>query len=329
MKQNKLDEDYLNLVDDVMTNGVKKSDRTGTGTISVFGKQIRHKMSDGFPILTSKHMSIKNVAAELDWFLSGSTDIRQLWKRKCYIWDGDWYKNYSNSCSDPYSLEQMIGFGLLSLDRPFHNSVVFFNHSIWDLGPIYGKQWTDFDGIDQISNLVLDIQDNPDSRRLMVSAWNPAELNQMVLPPCHYGFQCYTRELSFDERVEWLNKNKSVFGTFYTTHEELDTHEGIPKRELSLSWNQRSVDLLLGLPYNITSYGLLLTHLCHQTNCVPGELIGNLGDTHIYLNQIDNIEQQKSNETFPLPTLIWHGSLDKLELKDYKNGGKVKYPLSN
>ena len=342
IKNNKLDSDYLKLVDDILENGVEKSDRTGTGTISVFGRQIRHDMSTGFPILTSKQVSIKNIQSELYWFLSGSTDIRHLWQKQCYIWDGDWYKRYVTSCSTPYSLEEMRAFGLLSLEKPFHDSVRFFNHTMWDLGPIYGKQWREFGGIDQIENLIKDIKENPDSRRLMVSAWNPTELDKMILPPCHYGFQCYTRELTPRERWLWILNNKLTDN--YNDHredlfpgliEEVETkikNKGlslvVPIRELSLSWNQRSVDTLLGLPYNIASYGMLLLLLCNSTNCIPGELIGNLGDTHIYKNQIEFIEQQKKNETFKLPKAIYNPD-GNFSLVDYKHGGKVNYPLSN
>ena len=208
MKQNSLDENYLKLVERIKNEGIEKSDRTGTGTISLFGTSLRHKMSEGFPLLTSKQMSLKSVAAELIWFLKGSTDIRDLWEMKCYIWDGDWYKHYkANKNGQELHIRSLEEIKRVCRAEP---------DLLFDLGPIYGKQWRDFNGVDQISNLIKDIKENPDSRRLMVNAWNVSEIDNMVLPPCHYGFQCYTKLLDNGER------------------------------ELSLMWNQRSVDTLLG-----------------------------------------------------------------------------------
>ena len=194
---NTLDKQYQSLLQDILDNGVKKEDRTGTGTISVFGRQIRHKMSEGFPLLTTKKMPFKTIVTELLWFLRGDTDIRFLWKNNCFIWDGDWYKQYISTCSSPYSLDEMKKFALAG-DTSFHDST-------WNLGPIYGKQWRGWNGIDkesffnsdnlderdkdarhgmfykeqeidQIQNLINELKTNPDSRRLMVNAWNVADL---------------------------------------------------------------------------------------------------------------------------------------------------------
>jgi thymidylate synthase len=215
---NKLDLDYQNLLQDILDNGVTKQDRTGTGTISVFGRQIRHKMSEGFPLLTTKKIHFKSVVGELLWFLKGSTDIRKLWEDDIKIWDGDWYKQYKNTCSEPYSLEE--------IKQKVKNGGHYFHDSMFDMGPIYGKQWKSWkryrkvedtehketihiiDYVDQIANLINDLKTNPDSRRLMVNAWNVGELDQMVLPPCHYGFQVYTRELSLEERCnEYIKRH--------------------------------------------------------------------------------------------------------------------------
>jgi thymidylate synthase len=173
-----------------------------------------------------------------------------------------------------------------------------------NLGKIYGHQWRNSnDGIDQIANLINDLKTNPDSRRLLVTAWNPAELNQMVLPPCHYGFQVYTRELSISERVNLFMQGKKVARFLEKiTDKDLD-NENIPKRAISLMWNQRSVDTFLGLPFNIASYGLLLEIIATATNMVPDELIGNLGDTHLYLNHIEQAKEQIGRTSFKLPTL--------------------------
>ncbi len=198
---NTIDYRYQSLLQDILDNGVEKKDRTGTGTISVFGRQIRHKMSEGFPLLTTKKMHWNSVVTELLWFLRGDTNIKFLLDYDCHIWDGDAYKNYYyKEVPHDHMLDKEDFIKKIKTDETFAKQ--------WgDLGPIYGKQWRKwkyqenewYDGhthypeistsIDQISNLVQQLKTNPDSRRLMVSAWNVAELGQMVLPPCHYGFQ--------------------------------------------------------------------------------------------------------------------------------------------
>lgn len=333
---NKLDLDYQNLLKEILETGTVKKTRSG-GTISVFGRQIRHKMSDGFPLLTTKRVAFSQVKSELAWFLAGSSDIRVLWKSNNHIWDGDWYKKYSKSCSSPYSLEDMIKFGL--------EGAPYFHESIWDLGPIYGKQWRKWEGfsedgepsncIDQIQNLLDDLINNPDSRRLMVNAWNVGEIDQMTLPPCHYGFQIYTKELSHNERCKLYGHHDSLDRN--TTYPEWLDQEGFPKRAISLMWNQRSVDTPLGLPFNIASYGLLLEMLAQEVNMVPDELIGNLGDVHIYLNQLDGVKEQLTRESRPLPTvqlqdgMYCHltGDLKDVVIKDYNPLPSIKFPLSN
>jgi len=309
MKMNKLDKQYTDLLQDILDTGVTKMDRTGTGTLSVFGRQIRHKMSEGFPLLTTKKMAWKTMVTELLWFLRGDSDIRFLWENNCSIWDGDWEKNYKTTCSEPYTIEEVKQ----KVKRGNHN----FHDSMFDMGPIYGKQWRNLnstkskqrffdksipydrfvdnrDGIDQIANLINDLKTNPDSRRILVSAWNPSDLPNQVLPPCHYGFQVYTRELSLEERYGLMKKLDNWVSVHYKepkTMEYMDK-QNIPTRAISLMWNQRSVDTPLGLPFNIASYGLLLEIIAKTVNMVPDELIGNLGDCHIYLNQIDGVKEQ-------------------------------------
>jgi thymidylate synthase len=260
---NNIDKQYQALLQDILDNGITKSDRTGTGTISVFGRQIRHKMSEGFPLLTTKKMAWKTMVTELIWFLSGSTNIKYLVDNNCHIWDGDAYKNYTKLFTKDfhgprYTQEQFIELIKTNDD---------FAKDFGDLGPIYGKQWREwniwngYEPIDQIQNLIDELKTNPDSRRLMVSAWNVGELDQMVLPPCHYGFQVYTRVLSVEERLDLASKKYKVFEPFdfhRADHEEIDELYPVPKRAISLMWNQRSVDTFLGLPFNIASYGLLL-----------------------------------------------------------------------
>ena len=332
INMNRLDTKYQDLLQDILDNGVVKKDRTGTGTLSVFGRQIRHRMSQGFPLLTTKKMAWNVMVAELLWFLRGDTNIKFLLDYDCHIWDGDAYKNYAWKTSlDPgeqFTKEQFIK--KIKTDAEFAKK--------WgDLGPIYGKQWRSWEtndtdapkyehytkDIDQITNLINELKTNPDSRRLMVSAWNVGELDQMVLPPCHYGFQVYTREEN-------------------------------GQRYISLMWNQRSVDTFLGLPFNIASYGLLLEIIAKEVNMVPDELIGNLGDVHLYSNHIEQAKEQISREPFELPKVqitdrnwyqhqlvkerlgektfsekIMSYRPDCFELVGYQSHDKIKAPLSN
>ena len=336
---NNLDKAYQALLQDILDNGVKKEDRTGTGTVSVFGRQIRHKMSEGYPLLTTKKMAFKTMVVELLWFLRGDTNIKYLVDNGCHIWDGDAYKNYAAKTSmdvdGQYTISEFIE--QIKTDDEFARK--------WgELGPIYGKQWRHWfqydrnvNGIyvDQIKELINDLKTNPDSRRLMVSAWNVGELSQMVLPPCHYGFQVYTRELSFEERYS-LYSNEPYDGNAYGKISTLDylDDKNIPTRSISLMWNQRSVDTFLGLPFNIASYGLLLEMIADEVNMVPDELIGNLGDVHLYSNHIEQDEEQIGREPFELPTVhvrdgIFSNSPTDIILENYQAHPTIKAPLSN
>ena len=347
---NNLDKQYQELLQDILDNGVTKSDRTGTGTISVFGRQIRHKMSEGFPLLTTKKMAWKTMVTELLWFLRGDTNIKFLVDNNCHIWDGDAYKNYLKwAGNNPLTIEEFIE--KIKTDSDFAGVY-------GDLGPVYGKQWrswkhlenhnftkiTYVKTVDQIANLINDLKTNPDSRRLMVTAWNPADFETSVLPPCHYGFQVYTRELSLKERRNIANsiQNDIHYGEAISPMavEHWD-RINTPTRAISLMWNQRSCDFPLGIPFNVASYGLLLEIIAKEVNMVPDELIGNLGDCHIYLNQIDGVKEQLTREPFELPTLSMdyrEGEYDK-ELKgfvpddfvlfNYQSHPSIKIPLSN
>ena len=300
---NKLDKDYQALLQDILDNGVTKSDRTGTGTASVFGRQIRHKMSDGFPLLTTKKMAWKTMVTELLWFLKGDTNIKYLVDNGCTVWNGDAYKRYLNTYKGNFELDKEEFINAIKTSPEFAKQ--------WgELGPVYGRMWRAFDedagGIDQIANLINDLKTNPDSRRLLVTAWNPTYLPHQVLPPCHYGFQVYTRGLSYNEREQLALQNPivkelcEVNGPMTPTG--WDTHN-IPTRAISLMWNQRSVDTFLGLPFNIASYGLLLEIMAKAVNMVPDELIGNLGDVHLYSNHIDQAKEQIGRTPYELPTL--------------------------
>jgi thymidylate synthase len=328
---NNLDTRYQALLQDILDNGVEKKDRTGTGTLSVFGRQIHHKMSEGFPILTTKKVAWKQVVSELLWFLTGQTNIAFLLKHNNHIWDGDAYKNYAAKTS-------MDVDGQLTKDE-FINRIktdLAFALEWGNLGRIYGKQWRQWESdngkIDQIDNLINELKTNPDSRRLMVSAWNVGELDQMVLPPCHYGFQVYTRELSKFERSRYMGLPEGE----HFLDDVLDKHN-IPKRTISLMWNQRSVDTFLGLPFNIASYGLLLHIIAKEVNMVPDELIGNLGDVHLYSNHIEQAKEQIWRTAYELPTLKTNAKMDGIccnvpddfVLEGYQSHPTIKAPLSN
>lgn len=412
---NSLDVWYKDLLRDILKNGTSKGDRTGTGTKSVFGRMFRHKMSEGFPLLTSKKMYTKGVIVELLWFLGthmdsiyykgyGRTNIKYLVDNDCMIWIGDAYKKYTQYASansaepNPWmrvnpdsSLSMFTKEEFItkikepsSMDQFGNTTLNIFAAKWGDLGPIYGKQWCSWGedryldvaneivseaqengdelqpgceilrnvgGINQITQLINDLKKNPDSRRLMVTAWNPTDVPNSVLPPCHYGFQCYVRELTKEERLSLIPEGRVLhdglqrvdlnyveFDNDEAFHELLDANH-IKRRELSLSWNQRSVDTPLGLPFNIASYAFLLEILARLTNMIPGELIGYLGDTHIYNNQIEFIEEQLGNPTFPLPKLEFENAwnawdinqfrVEHFKLVNYQSAGKVNYPLSN
>jgi len=352
---NNIDKHYQELLQDILDNGVIKTDRTGTGTISVFGRQIRHKMSEGFPLLTTKKMHWNSVVTELLWFLRGDTNIKFLLDYDCHIWDGDAYKNYCNAHPNVEKTFKYEG-GDIEVRKMTKEEFIDqikndneFAKQWGDLGPIYGKQWRQWQGwmeykkddnstgfgslwYDQILRLIHQLKTEPDSRRLMVNAWNVAELDKMVLPPCHYGFQVYTRPTTRDEKI--VNPEKY--------------------RAISLMWNQRSVDTFLGLPFNIASYGLLLEIIAKEVNMVPDELIGNLGDVHLYSNHIEQAKEQIGRTPYELPTVniternwYMHEAVKKhlgektfdeklksyrpdcFELIGYESHPKIKAPLSN
>ena len=318
---NSLDKQYTDLLQTILDYGVDKKDRTGTGTKSIFGYTIRHNMKEGFPLLTTKKIPFKLVVTELIWFLRGDTNIKFLVDNGCHIWDGDAFKNYIKN--NPNSDEQMVNDTneMVNIKDWFINKIKTddeFAEKWGDLGPVYGKQWRNWKHmgpksqqkmldentnwpwktteIDQIANLINELKTNPDSRRLMVNAWNVGELDSMVLPPCHYGFQVYTRELSELERHDI----KEQYGfdcrkLAKPSIKQLDD-ANIPTRAISLMWNQRSVDTFLGLPFNIASYGLLLEIIAKTVNMVPDQLIGNLGDTHLYSNHIEQAKEQIGRE---------------------------------
>jgi thymidylate synthase len=290
-------------------------------------------------------MAVKAMITELKWFLKGDTNIKYLVDNGCHIWDGDAYKNYCNAYPDVEKTFQYEGSNIevrKMTQEEFIEEIKTddeFAKKWGELGPIYGKQWRAFDeeewgGIDQIQNLINDLKTNPDSRRLMVTAWNPSYQHQMVLPPCHYGFQVYTKEMTLEERLEWNYENTDPLSRSMDYFPEHLDSMGVPKRKISLMWNQRSADTLLGLPFNVASYGLLLLILAKEVNMVPDELIGNLGDTHLYLNHLTQAKEQIKREPFSLPKMeikncdIQTGEFS-YELLHYTSHPKIEAPLSN
>jgi thymidylate synthase len=348
-------------------------------------------MSEGFPLLTTKKMHWNSIVTELLWFLRGETNIKFLLDYDCHIWDGDAYKNYCKFIESDANQNNKLEIVKIPESKEIFIKTIKCDNEIvrkmgrrycenfakqWgELGPIYGKQWRQWElpnysfehveygadndsYVDQIQNLINDLKTNPDSRRLMVNAWNVGELNQMVLPPCHYGFQVYTRELSIAERLDLGYKTyKELFEPFdfyKVDHEEIDELYPVPRRAISLMWNQRSVDTFLGLPFNIASYGLLLEIIAKEVNMVPDELIGNLGDAHLYSNHIDQAKEQIGRTPYELPTVkiternwymhekvkehLGEKTLDEklksyrpdcFELIGYESHPKIKAPLSN
>jgi len=290
---NRLDEQYRGLLAEVLHNGIEKEDRTGTGTLSRFGMSIRHDMSQGFPILTTKKIAWKTMVTELKWFLKGDTNIKYLVDNGCNIWNGDAYRRYCKLQvpHDHFETQEEFVELIKTNDK--------FAAKWGELGPIYGKQWRDINGIDQLEELIIGLINNPNGRRHIVDSWNSEQLHLMTLPPCHYSFQCYVAD-----------------------------------GKLSLMWNQRSADLFLGVPFNISSYGLLLHLLCKETKLEPGHLIGSFGDIHLYKNHIEQAKEQISRDGFDLPELkvscydIYRGDFDA-ELVNYKSHPAIKAPLSN
>lgn len=353
-----IEEQYLDLLKDILENGVVKQTRNGK-TRSLFGKRIEHNMQDGFPLLTTKKMFTKGIFTELIWFLRGDTNIKYLVDNSVHIWDGDAYEFLKRKfAKDPSVgltlLVQMID-GSTKYKMPPKDLMIGaiegdeLAAERWgDLGPVYGKQWRDFNGVDQIQNLITTLKTNPDDRRMIVSAWNPAQMDPMkvALPPCHYGFQIYTRELTMDEKIKWVMSNVDLPLENVAITEET-AKETTPQRAISLMFNMRSVDTALGLPFNIASYGLLLEILGKMCNMIPAKLMGNLGDVHIYENQIPGIEEQLKREPYILPKLRhahtneWYKTLSEnldifnflepcdFKILGYESHDKINIPLSN
>lgn len=290
---------YLDYLQDVLDHGTRHDDRTGTGTLRVFGRQLRFDLSEGFPLLTTKRVWMRGVTKELLWFLRGETNIQSLVQAGVSIWT-DWpLRRYREETGEEISQEAFE-------DRIAEDDA--FAERWGDLGPVYGKQWRAFEGpdgpVDQIAQLVDNLRERPHSRRHVVSAWHPAQMATMALPPCHYAFQCFV--------------------------------EGVPgDGRLSLMWQQRSVDSFLGLPFNIASYALLTHMLAQQTGLTPHELIFHGGDCHIYLTHREQVEEQLSRTPRARPTLhlrerdsIFDYTTDDVQIEDYEHHPALSAPIA-
>ncbi|OME88176.1 thymidylate synthase [Paenibacillus sp. FSL A5-0031] len=315
----KSEQTYLQLLKYVLEHGTKKEDRTGTGTISTFGYQMRFDLSEGFPMLTTKRVPFKLIASELIWFIQGDTNIRYLLQHNNNIWNEWAFKRWVESAS--YTGPDMTNFGLRSqtdaeFSKVYDEQMDLFKQNILtddqfaaefgELGNVYGKQWREWkttqgDAIDQLKDVIATIKKNPDSRRLIVSAWNPEDVPSMALPPCHTMFQ------------------------FYVTN-----------GKLSCQLYQRSADIFLGIPFNIASYALLTHMIAHECGLEVGDFIHTLGDAHIYTNHLEQIELQLSRESRPLPQLklntdkksIFDFAVEDLSIEDYNPHPTIKAPVA-
>jgi|TARA_B100000795_G_scaffold269678_1_gene259903 thymidylate synthase len=297
---------YLDLMRHIRDHGVKKEDRTGTGTVSIFGHQMRFDLAAGFPLVTSKKVHLKSIIHELLWFIRGDTNIRYLVNNGVGIWN-DWpYQSWLRETggdkdvvmySSEWTAQKRLFIERIKTDANFADKY-------GDLGPVYGKQWRDFGGVDQLAQLVDDINVNPDSRRLIVSAWNPQDIPVMVksgLPPCHSLFQFYVVE-----------------------------------GRLSCQLYQRSADVFLGVPFNIASYAILTLMIAQVTGLKPGDFVHTFGDAHLYLNHMDQVNEQLSRTTFPLPTLKINPEVSNLfdfvfedfELQHYQSHDPISAPVA-
>ncbi|SEJ15958.1 thymidylate synthase [Bhargavaea ginsengi] len=312
-------EQYQQLCRTILENGTDKGDRTGTGTRSIFGHQMRFDLSEGFPLMTTKKTAFRLIVSELLWFIKGDTNVRTLIAERNPIWDEWAFEKYVNS--GEYSGPDMTDFGRRAAKDPVFKEVLGlemdkfremilsddeFAETYGDLGPVYGRQWRSWpDGrggtIDQLKNVIGSIQNNPDSRRHIVSAWNPAEVEDMALPPCHTLFQFYVAD-----------------------------------GKLSCQLYQRSADVFLGVPFNIASYALLTHLVARETGLEPDEFVHTLGDAHIYSNHFDQVNEQLSREPKKLPELVIEAdgkSIFELETADIRVEGydphpKIKAPIA-
>lgn len=338
-QENTTDKQYIEMLKDILDNGQVKHTRAGD-TLSEFGKMLRFNLLNSLPILTSKKVFSKGCIYELLWFLKGDTNIKYLVDNNVHIWDDDAYRYFLQNIH-PYIV------GNVNLSMPKDEFLTYVkngdrvayvhpqtkeicNYYYGELGPVYGKQWTDWNGINQITNLINTLKTNPDDRRLMVSAWNVGQLSKMALPPCHYMSQWYTTTIPMEQRQQ-LTDNKKLY-----TETEMDSMN-IPKHYLSCMWHQRSVDTCLGFPYDLLSYSILTYMIASVCNMVPYEVLCTLGDTHIYTNQLGDVYKQidRNYNKYKSPKLsldikdnIYDYTYNDIHIEEYKSYSNIKYKLS-
>ncbi len=306
---NNTDEQYKKLINKILETGNVKRDRTGVGTKSLFGEQLVYDLSEGFPILTLRRIHLRSVIHELLWFLGaydqnkwgifGNTNIRYLLDNGVSFWTEWPYQKYLKMMKYRPELPHLN-------IKEFEEKIKIDDEFALEFGSIgkgYGKQWLDFGGetpektgVNQITQIMELLKKDPDSRRIMLNSWNPTDINSMLLPPCHYGFQLYTNKINHSERIKlFSNSNKEILTP--------DTMELFPERRISMILNQRSCDLYLGNPFNVAEYALLLHMIASVSNMIPDKLIVNLGDVHLYNNSIDAANQLLKRDSYPLPIL--------------------------
>lgn len=342
---NNVDKQYLDLLQDILDNGVYKNTRAGW-VKSVFGRTMRFNLKEGLPLLTTKKVFYKGIIHELLWFLSGDTNIKYLVDNNVHIWDDDayrWYLELSKKSKQQMTKEEFLEMvkNPTSFALPTEREGILRHYKPGDLGPVYGHQWRKQGKkqIDQIQNIINMLKTNPDDRRMLCIAWNTNDFDDMALPPCHYGFQVYTRALSNFERLEWLwEHSDGEYDEWKTATEEKLDELNVPKRELSLMWMQRSCDYGLGFCFNLLSYSVLTHMIAQCVNMTCGEVICILGDVHIYENHFDGLKEQLSRDAhkYDLPKLILNPDItniddfkyEDIKIEGYESFPTIKLPLS-
>lgn len=335
------DYNYLRLISDIINYGQTKHTRAGD-TLSLFNRQLEFDLREGLPVLTTKKMYTKGCINELLWMIHGGHNIKWLIEHNTHIWDDDAYRYYKQKFKDETMTKDEFLSKVLNEDTITYcdNNGKPTTYTFGELGPIYGKQWTNWNGVNQLDELIYKLKNNPDDRRLMISSWNVGEMKDMALPPCHYVSQFYVTEMSHEDRVREYQR---MIGSSYEivpesiTPDHLDLNN-VPHQYLSCMWVQRSVDTCLGLPFDILSYSIFLSLIAQVCNMVPYKLIGQLGDTHIYKNQLEVAKQQLWRNPFkyrpPMLQLnkdiknIYDFTEDDIKIVGYESYPPLKYKLS-
>ena len=340
---------YLALMQDILDNGVVKKDRTGVGTLSVFGRQLRFDLKEGFPLVTTKKVHLKSIIHELLWFLNGDTNVKYLQENGVKIWNAwsdeegnlgpvydkqwrEWRDCKVVECHDVRRTQQLMQRGYKYIGNMKEDGTTYL---------VYEKAH------DQISKVIQQLREDPDSRRIIVSAWNVGDLDDMALNPCHNYFQFYTTEMTLLERLDWyeVNEPEKFANAPLINHEDIDSEErlhkildreSIPRRKLSCFYMMRSNDYLLGAPFNVASYALLTHMIAQQLNMVPDELVYSGVDVHLYSNHLEQAKLQLTREPYPLPKLVIKRKPDSIfdykyedfELVGYQSHDTIKAPIA-